>query len=320
MREMTSAKASRWGTWGVTAVLAAALSAAAAGRADAATLRWKFKKGESLHYQMEQKTVTQIKARGQDIKTTLGQTIDSTWTVESVGPDGAAEMSQTIDRVRTKIESAFGTLEYDSSAGKEPEGAIAAGVVPLLKALVGAKFQYKMNTQGELSDVKVPAGLVQKIKESGPTAGNTGMFSEEGLKNLINQSSLSLPAEELTKDKTWARESKIPAAPIGTMLLEKNYKYDGPADGGEKISLDIKMTLEPAPGGTIEVKVGAQKGGGSFIFDNAAGRVASSTVSEKMEMIIKVQDQEVNQSTDSTSTMKLLEAKPADAKPAGEPK
>jgi hypothetical protein len=320
-RAKQRAGASRWGAWCVTAALAAALSATAAGgRADGATLRWKFKPGEALHYQMDQKTVTQIKANGQEIKTTLSQTIDSTWTVESVGSDGAAEMAQTLDRVRTKIESAFGALEYDSAAGKDPEGPIAAGVVPLLKALVGAKFRYKMNPQGELSDVKVPDGLVQKLKEAGPAAANVSMFSEEGLKNLINQSSLSLPKEDLTKDKTWVRESKIPAAPIGTMTLEKTYKYDGPAEGGEKIGLSVKMGLEPTPGNNIDVKVGDQKGEGSFIFDNTAGRVASSTVTEKMEMIIKVMNQEVNQSTDSTSSMKLIDVKAAGAKPAGESK
>jgi hypothetical protein len=319
-RAKERAGASRRGAWCVTAALAAAFLATAAGRADAVTLRWKFKPGESLHYQMDQKTVTQIKANGQEIKTTLSQTIDSTWTVESVGSDGTADMAQTLDRVRTKIESAFGALEYDSAAGKDPEGPIAAGVVPLLKALVGAKFRYKMNPQGELSDVKVPEGLVQKLKEAGPAAANVSMFSEEGLKNLINQSSLSLPKEDLTKGKTWVRESKIPAAPIGTMILEKTYRYEGPTEGGEKIGLTVKMGLEPTPGNNIDVKVGDQKGEGSFIFDNNAGRVASSTVTEKMEMIIKVMNQEVNQSTDSTSSMKLIDVKTASAKPAGESK
>ena len=51
--------------------------------------------------------------------------------------DGAADVTLTFDRIRTKIESPFGVFEYDSKAKQEPQGLIAAGLVPFLKALVG---------------------------------------------------------------------------------------------------------------------------------------------------------------------------------------
>src|SRR4051812_2500102 len=141
----------------VPAILVASL-ASGAGRSvsGAETLRWKFTPGESLRYSMVQETTQGLKAMGQEFKTNLNQTVDLHWSVKSVSSEGVADMSQTIDRVRMKVDGPGGSFEYDSQAGKAPEGPVANALGPLLKALVGAEFTLKMNARGELSDVKVP--------------------------------------------------------------------------------------------------------------------------------------------------------------------
>ena len=139
----------------------------------AATLRWKFKPGETLRYSMEQKTVTTLKVPGQQLQTTLTQTIDLSWAVKDVAADGTADVSWTIDRMRTRIESALGAFAYDSKDEKVPEGPVAAALVPTLKALVGAQFPFKINPQGELSDVKVPEKVAQDAPRCGP--GRVGL-------------------------------------------------------------------------------------------------------------------------------------------------
>ena len=136
----------------------------------AATLRWKFKPGETLRYAMEQKTVTTLKVPGQQLETTLTQTIDLSWAVKDVAADGTADVSWTIDRMRTRIESAIGAFAYDSKDEKVPEGPVAAALVPTLKVLVGAQFPFKINPQGELSDVKVPEKVAQVLRDAGPAA------------------------------------------------------------------------------------------------------------------------------------------------------
>ena len=306
--------------WRVLAVAFASAVAFAMGvapfpaRAAEPVLRWKFTEGEAMHYQMVQKTVTQVKGPNQDIKTTVTQTIDTTWTVHSVDrSSGTGDLSQTIDQVRTKIEFPFGSFDYDSKSAKAPEGPLAAGIVPTLKALVGAKFRYKMSPQGELSDVQVPEGLLKALKEAGPNATSVGMFSEEGLKNMINESSLVLPMDT-AKDKPWTRKTKIPSPPIGTMLLDKTYTYTGPEKEGDKITLDVKMALEPDPDSKFDIKIDKQEGKGTFYFDSKAGRVASSTVTEKMDMVIKVANTEVKQSSDMSTSMKLLDGGNGQAK------
>jgi len=281
-------------------------------RAEAPALRWKFSVGEALHYQMDQKTVTEVKSANQNVKTTVTQTIDTTWNVRSIDDSGTADLTQTLDRLRTKIDSPFGAFEYDSNQKKAPEGPIAGGVVPMLKALVGAKFEYKMSPQGELRDVKIPEGLVKALKEAGPTANNVGTFSEDGLKNMILESSLILPTKDL--DKSWTRQTKIPSPPIGTLVLDKTYKYEGPKDDVEVIGLDVTVKLDPDPKSTLDIKIGDQKGQGRFSFDNKAGRVVNSTVGERVEMLITVQNNKVTQSTDTSTTMKLVKTDAAASK------
>jgi len=279
-------------------------------RAAAPALKWKFTRGESFRYQMDQKTVTEIKTNGQNIKTTVTQTVDTTWNVKAVEADGSAAMSQVIDRIKTRIESPFGAYEFDSKEDKAAEGPIAASLAPILKALVGATFQYKISTRGELTDVQVPASLVEAMKKAGG-AGAVGMFSEDGLKNMINESSLVIPDDV---SKPWTRQTKLPAPPIGTLILDKTFHYEGAEGDDEKIGLEVKVNLEPDADSKVEAKLGAREGKGTFVFDNKAGRVVRSDVSEKVELNLTVMNNQINRSTETTSLMKLIDARGGSSK------
>jgi len=295
--------------WAILAAVAAvaALLAQPAQAADA--LRWKFTKGETLKYTMEQKTTQDMKAKERELKTTLNQTIDLHWTIKNVAGE-VAEMSQTIDRVRTKVEVPGNAFEFDSQSGKSPEGPIAGMLIPMLKALVGAEFSFKMNGRGELTDIQVPKQLLESLSKAGPAATAGGMFSEEGLKNLISQSSLTLPENGLEKGGSWTQQARVPVPMLGTMLMNKTYTYQGSDEKDPnqiKIGLDTKVTLEPAADSNVAVQVKNQKGDGEFSFDNQAGRVRSSHVNDHMEMSITVQGQTLQQTTDTVTSMTLAD-------------
>jgi hypothetical protein len=288
------------------ATLAVLVCAAARPSFGADSLRWKFTPGETVKYTMVQETSQGMKAMGQEFKTELNQTVDLHWSVKTVSSEGVAELTQVIDRVRTKVEGPGTAFEFDSQAEKAPEGPIASVLTPLLKALVGAEFSFKMNARGELSDVKVPQKLIESLKNAGPAAGG-GMFSEEGLKNLISQSSLSLPAEPLEPGKSWDQKSKLPMPMIGTMIMDKTYTFKGPSggDGLYQILLDTKVNLEPAADSNVAVKITAQEGKGEFSFDPGAGRVVKSRIDDRMEMSLSIQGQNLEQVTKTKTTMEL---------------
>jgi len=283
-----------------------------AGPADvgAATLRWKFKPGETLRYSMDQKTVTTLQVPGQKLETTLTQTIDLSWVVKDVAADGTADASWTIDRMRTRIESAIGAFAYDSKDEKVPEGPVAAALVPTLKVLVGAQFPFKINPQGELSDVQIPEKVAQVLRDAGQAAsGANTPFSEEGLKNMITQSSLALPADDLAVGETWSKQTKVPSPPVGTMTLDTTFTYLGPDPKEaniEKIGLATKLGVEPQPDSNVKLVINSQEAKGEFSFDNAAGRVVNSEVGEKTDTTITFMDMNIQRIVDTKTTMKLV--------------
>jgi hypothetical protein len=288
-------------------------------------LRWKFTPGETLHYTMDQKTVTTAKLPGgKEIKTTLNQTIELRWAIKGVDGSGVAELVQTYDRIRDQIDAPFGSYMYDSKEPKEPEGLIAVGRVPLFKALLGAPIAFKMSPQGEPSDVRVPEQVARALRDLGPAAGAAGaMFSEEGLKELITQAGLILPRDDLDAGKTWTRQTRNVIPMLGTVVIDATYRLDGPApDAGPaaiKIGMTTKVEIQPAEAdpnnpNANAFKIRSQKSQGTYTFDNAAGHVLDSSLSDLVEagLTIKVpagattKDMEVNQTTETTTIRKLV--------------
>jgi hypothetical protein len=93
--------------------------------------------------------------------------------------------------------------------------------------------------------------------------------------------------------------------------MDKVYTYDG-ADPKEaalvKIGLETKVTLEPAADSNVAVKIKSHSGQGDFAFDPQAGRMVTSRVNDKMQMSLSVMGQELEQSSDSLTTMTLARA------------
>ena len=142
-----------------------------------------------------------------------------------------------------------------------------------------------------------------------PRRAPTRTFSEEGLKNMIIQSSLALPEEDIAPGKTWSKQTKVPSPPIGTMTLDKTFTYLGPdpkAANIEKIGLATKIGVEPQPDGNVQFEINAQEAKGDFSFDNAAGRVVDSEVIEKMETTATFMNMKIQQIVDTKTTMKLV--------------
>ena len=264
------------------------------------------------------------KLPGVDTKSTLAQTIEMTWTVKSVDSNGQAEMTQTITRIRDQVEGTVGSYTYDSKDGKEPDSLIAAAKVPVFKALLGAVVPFKMSPRGELLEVRVPDTLVKALGELGPAAAGAGaLLSEAGLKEMISRAGLVLPEEDVAEGKTWTQQTKS-ASPAGTFVLDSTYRNEGPAqDAGPdavKISLTVKAAIQPtdADGNPSAngIKIRSQKTQGTYTFDNAAGRILDSSLSESIEVGASVKvglgatakEMEIVQTSESTTIRKLVKA------------
>ncbi|AMV36430.1 DUF6263 family protein [Planctomyces sp. SH-PL62] len=288
--------------------LAVGLGVGASARADA-PLRWKFQKGETIRYALVQKTESKMKAGEIERGSTVQQTSDLRWIVDEVTPEGVATMTQIIDRVRVKLESAGQPpFEFDSEDKDKPqEGPIAAQIVPMFKALAGFECSLTMDPRGRIESVKIPQKTLDALRES--LSGAMGnLFSEESMKNMITQSGLILPEAAVEKGKGWTDESTLPVQQLGTIKTDKTYTVEGPAAEDPSkvvITLDAKMTVDAADNPQISFEIKEQKNVGRFLFDAEKGRIASSHVEVKMVQLITAGANKLEQTMNNTMEMTL---------------
>lgn len=277
---------------------------------EAVTLAWKFNKGEKLHYVVEQKMSTEGKIGGQTIKNDVEQTIDVDWDIDDVAADGTAQMTQIVSRVRLKVTSPGGPgLEYDSSSKEAPQPA-AAPVAGVFKAMVGKRIKMKMSALGKISDVTLPEGMAEELKNAPAQGPAKAMLNEESFKQMTGASTLEFADHPVKKGDTWQRKTSMsnPAAG-GKQTTEVTYTYQGREEQSkkqiDKIELKMKTAMEPAGGLQIEVK--DQKSEGEIDFDHTAGHVMKSHAKVKMAMVITVMGQKIDQDATNETTMRLAD-------------
>jgi hypothetical protein len=154
----------------------------------------------------------------------------------------------------------------------------------------------------------VPEKLAESLRQSTPPAPSGGMTPEEGLKSQINEMSLAFPEEALEKGKSWPSQSKIPVPGVGTVVLDRLFTFRGPdaaAPDLRLISMDSKVRLEPAAESNLSVKINAAQGKGEYTFDPQGGRIVSSRNTDTMQMSLAVQGQDVEQTTQTITTLTL---------------
>ncbi len=292
--------------------ITAALLAIASASAEAqTTLRYQYKEGDKLNYTMDQTQKQAISVMGMDIETSTAMNMEMTWNVKSV-KDKKAQVSQTMDRIKMKMDSAFAAFDYDSKDGKEPEGPVGMILGPLFAAMVGAEVTVTTNEIGEVSDTKVSDKLVDALKTNPALAQMGGAFSEEGLKNMFGQSSgLMLPKDPVKKGDTWDQKMELKMPPVGIMKMHNKFTYMGSEERGgkmlEKIDVKIDLTIAPIedPNQPFEIKVKSSEMKGTMYFDNKAGRLAESVLNTKMAMEINAMGNVIDSSMDQTVTLKL---------------
>jgi hypothetical protein len=254
-------------------------------------LRYKFKSGEKLHYVMEQKMNMEMAIMNMNVVTATAQTFDITWDVKSVDSEGNAKVTERFDRVRFTMDAAQlgGKIEFDSKDGKLPEGLIGGIIGPLFKAMAGAEFEATIDGRGRVSNIKVPEALTEAFKKAPGAAAGGDLFSEEGLKHLISNVPLVLPEKAVVKGDKWDQEVEVKMQ-LGKMKNINAYIYEGPTEKNgvklEQVAAKPNAKIEADPNAQFNMKIKSQEAKGTAYFNNDAGRLADSEVTQNMEMAV----------------------------------
>ncbi|MEX2171551.1 MAG: DUF6263 family protein [Pirellulales bacterium] len=272
-------------------------------------LRWKFEAGEKINYEMIQKMDTTMAAGpAGSFETGMEQTMDITWHIDEITPEGNAKTRQHIERVRLKMTMPGGqATEYDSDSDEAPQG-VAAMLAPLYDAMTEGEFKVTMSPRGEILEAEAPPKLLEAMKNI-PGAANLGDLSTpDGIKQMIMQGAMTLPEGDLKEGETWQTNLEMKTQ-LGKMEVATTYEYagtkevDGQTYEAIKPAPEIKSVADP--NAQMQLTMKGQQADGEILFDREQGRLHSSHLEQTMEMEMEIQGQKINTTIDQTVDMKI---------------
>jgi hypothetical protein len=275
-------------------------------------LRWKFKAGEKLDYNMVQDMA--MAAEGGPLgqmETKMRQEMEMTWDVQEVTPEGDAVIKQKFDRVQMKMTTPVGGFEFDSDSEEAPAG-LAAMIAPMYKAMTEGEFIITMSNRGEVKDVKIPEEVVTALKNSPGAAAMGDLATAEGFKKMISQGALVLPEKSPAEGESWSNKVEMNNPMVGTQTVETTYTFKGTKDlDGTTyalISPELKMSFGENPQQNVQMKISDQQSSGEILFNIAEGRLRSSTLKQKVTIDVTAGGQAMKQKIDQTIDVKVSPA------------
>lgn len=277
------------------------------------TLRVQFKVGEVQKLKMSQEQSIKMEIPGQPLNTTtMNNVMDMQTNCDAVDSAGVASLRQQISRTRMTMQMPAPlnkTLEYDTDA-VEPTDPILSQIDKMLRPMVGVEMTMKTDSLGRITEFAMPASALEGLKNSPAAAFGGEMFSESGMKQMTEQSALSMPEKALEINDEWTSRTDV-NSPLGKMTVTRVHKYMGPVEGDadrHNIAVTATIALEPDPNSKLpfKAKLVSGNGEGKIIFDNKAGRLIRSEIKTKMKMELNIGNQTIQQEIDSNVTVEAV--------------
>lgn len=275
-------------------------------------IHWKFKAGTKLNQEMVQKMTTEMTVGGMNVTSVMNQIVDSVWSIESVDANGAAQIKQTIERIRMKMTAPGGlSLDIDTASDEAPQGLGAAFAGPI-KAMANAEFTMKMSPKGKILEANVSDETIAAMKAIPGAEQMGGIFTKEGMANMVRQSAPSLPEGPIAVGQMWTDIIEIPLPRIGTMKTQNQMTFAGMEDidnrSFARINLDMKTSVvPPADNAGLQMKIKDQAATGKMLFDTEAGRLSQTDLTQNMVMELTVGGQLINQKIKQEIAVKVTE-------------
>jgi hypothetical protein len=269
------------------------------------TLQWKFTPEQEWNVQLEQTTTWQTTIAGKTSQTRLDCDMDLTWKVEKVTDEGSAIIAQRFQRIKVSRESAkIPAISYDSQATTPPSNdakPIAESLAPLLKCVL----HITLSPRGEITETSLDTATTEALASN---PGLKAFLSGEGLKTLLRNSDVILPATAVKAGERWEQSGDVETS-LGKMQYHRHYELL-PAESEKvaKIGVTTDFKLEPAKAeeaGRPHMK--SHKQDGTFFFDTTAGRLQSSSVTQQLITQSLHKDTTIQVKLDSTTKMTLLD-------------
>lgn len=265
------------------------------------TLRWKFAKGDKLAIHYVQETTTKTTVNTRPISMAITMTVDFTWQVEDMSQTGEATIRQSFSRLQFEMDAGdAGRLAYDSAADRPVTSATRA-IAESSEILLGAQTVLKMDQRGTVVSTELAGETAEKLKNADPAIKQ--LLSAEGIRQMLGQAAAPLPEQSVSEGDKWQREQKV-QTPLGLIHQVTTYTAAGKTDVAgkavEKIDIAATFKVEKAHPKSVVKEQGLS---GQMLFDNEAGRLVQTQLTQTLKTEKPYRDKLVRVSAKTVTTL-----------------
>ena len=247
-------------------------------------LRWKLREGDQLRLKVIQTTKTETKVNDKPTAMSIDTGMEMLWRVDRVEEDGTMRMTQSFTRFMMKTATPDGqTVIHDSLSKEQPSPEtqdFARDIGPLLRARVAVV----MSDRGEIADVALPPETEGLLADLPDASKWKSLLTKEGMSRTLRQSLGLLPEAPVAAGDAWSDNHDLDS-PLGKIRLANSYTYESTIsrDGKSFEKLAVVTRVEPQnetkplDGPAVPIP---REYGGVFYFDNAAGRLVHSRITQ----------------------------------------
>ena len=174
--------------------------------------RWKFAQGDAFKVDLSQTSVVTSTVDQRSRKTTNTMQMFMNWNVTEVdNENGTATLAQSIDRITlnmvTPTKGGEKVTKLDTDDTDKNRG-LADKLAKQIGPLVGTTISVVLSDRGDIQSVTVPDETMEVLRQAPASMQLRRVFTEQGMKQIIGQSAMTLPADTVDVGQQWGNTSR----------------------------------------------------------------------------------------------------------------
>jgi hypothetical protein len=252
--------------------LAAVCLACTAQAQEPILLRYKLQKGDKAYFRSTSELKQTQSVMGNKLDNTSTQEDFSSRLVEDVNADGVAQLAIKTERLKAKSNFAqLGEVSFDSTSTERDKGStLGAAVTPIYERLVGSQIQVFLRPTGEIKEVKGYTELLADLIKENPLRSQFAAGgSNQGGKMMLQGTYVIFSDKPVKPGDRWEIPQEIELEGLGKMKSKDTYTYVGPAQVGDRKTVQIAIATEASF--ELNITQGDAKVTGSLTSNNSSG-------------------------------------------------
>ena len=273
------------------------------------SLRWRLSEGARFQVTATQsiKTETSIGERTDAMSFESEMQMD--WRVDRTDDDGSIHLTQTYTRFRLKSDSPGAEpVVYDSSSPDGPPDEMKP-VARAMRPLIGIQTSLVLSNRGEILDAQRPPETESLLADLPAMSRWKHMLTKEGMNRVLQQALGQLPESPVEMGDSWVHTLQR-ESPLGPLRIENTYTYEREVQSAgrnlERIRGVTKTEFtEKDTTGQPSGSLRHQPQPAVYLFDNRAGYLVESHVTQAVGSEIPHGDSRIRVKTSGTVTLKI---------------